>query len=548
MYFCRWKENYNCYDMKKYLPLLAGLALLLTACDNKENKEPVTPETDFSDVTVRIEPIITKATETNFEASDAIGLTITREAGAYATNEKLVYDGTAFSGSLKWYAEGGDKATLAAYYPYAASVPTTFTVATDQSADGALAASDFLSAVKTDVLPSANAISMVFKHQLCRIVITVVNNSGAAIDGITLKGLNPTATIAADLTASAAAGTAAADIKTAKVGENYIAIVPPQTVSIKAAVDYLGLTREQQLTEADLLAGNQYSLAIVVNPADIKVILAGEIENWLDGGEITGEPEDENNNEHLDEGYITYAGDRYNVVQMKDGKWWMAQNLRFVPEGITPASDLTAVTAGVFCPLKVNDGQTAAEFATDAETIAANGYLYQAETALGLTVGELTTVEAAEALEGARGICPEGWHVPTIADITGLVGKAVSPITTNTDAPYYDGANGSISLLNADGFNIDAFGAISIADNTKAAGTFMGWLKAYPAKLSSCMFCGSSYAGVTYNTSGDETSGVKNLQFYGFMPMTNKATEAEYTCNGTKVSYRIAGPVRCVRD
>ena len=41
---------------------------------------------------------------------------------------------------------------------------------------------------------------------------------------------------------------------------------------------------------------------------------------------------------------------------------------------------------------------------------------------------------------------------------------------------------------------------------------------------------------------------VKNLQFFGLMPMTNKATEAEYTCNGTKVSYRIAGPLRCVRN
>lgn len=103
-------------------------------------------------------------------------------------------------------------------------------------------------------------------------------------------------------------------------------------------------------------------------------------------------------------------------------------------------------------------------------------------------------------------------------------------------------------MLNADGFAIDADGAISIADNTKTAGTFMGWLKAYPDKISSCMMIGSSYAGVTYNTSGDETSGIKNVQFYGLMPMTNKATEAEYTCNGTKVSYRIAGPVRCVRD
>ena len=127
------------------------------------------------------------------------------------------------------------------------------------------------------------------------------------------------------------------------------------------------------------------------------------------------------------------------------------------------------------------------------------------------------------------------------------MGKSVGA-TTNTEAPYYDGANGSIVKLNEDGFNMDAFGAISIQDNTKTAGTFMGWASAYPDKLSSGMFCGSSFAGVTYNTSGDTASGVKNLQFYGFMPMTNKATEAEYTCNGTKVSYRIAGPVRCVRN
>ena len=78
--------------------------------------------------------------------------------------------------------------------------------------------------------------------------------------------------------------------------------------------------------------------------------------------------------------------------------------------------------------------------------------------------------------------------------------------------------------------------------------TSLRLVSSYKDHLSSGMFCGSTYAGVTYNTSGEEASGVKNLQFYGFMPMTNKATEAEYTCNGTKVSYRIAAPVRCVRN
>jgi len=247
-------------------------------------------------------------------------------------------------------------------------------------------------------------------------------------------------------------------------------------------------------------------------------------------------------------GALVYAGETYQVKKMKDGKWWMTENLRYVPEGMTPSDDLSAVTAGVFYPLVLNADHTGLAFSKDAAVIKANGYLYQAEVALGLKVGDLTSVEAAEALNGTRGICPEGWHVPTGDDIINLVGKAVSPLAPNTEAPYYDGNNGSIALLNADGFNMDAFGAISIQDNTKTAGTFLGWAKAYPDKISSCMFCGSTYAGVTYNTKDDPTSGVKNLQFFGFMPMTNKATEAEYTSNGSKVSYRIAGPLRCVKD
>ena len=245
---------------------------------------------------------------------------------------------------------------------------------------------------------------------------------------------------------------------------------------------------------------------------------------------------------------VEWGGVTYSVKKMKDGNYWFTENLRYLPQGMTPASSLNSVTAGVFYPIVVNSGQTAAEFSISEEVIKAKGYLYQAEVALGLKVGDITTVAQAEALEGARGICPEGWHVPTVNEIVDLVGKAVTPIETVTTAPYYDGSNGSISMLNADGFNMDAFGAISIVDNTKDAGTFMGWNKAYPSKITSGMFCGSSYAGVTYNTKDDESSGIKNVQFYGFMPMTNKAAEKDYTCNGTKVSYRIAAPVRCVMD
>ena len=527
--------------MKKAL-FIAGAAILALVACNKNQEQPV----DFSKYGIRVEPVITRATETNFENGDQIGLAITRAAGVYAENAQLTYDGTAFSGSLNWYEEGGDAATLKAYYPYASAFPTTFTVAADQSAG--TSSSDFLSAVKEGVMPTANAVAMVFKHRLSRLVVTVQNNSGMTVESVVFKGIIPKAVIADDLTATADASAETVDIKAFADGDKYYAIIPGQKVAVVVAVTAGGKELSQQLAEATLEPGKQYSVSVIVNKDEIKVVLSGEIENWEDGGEISGEEGAVDFEEKLEEGYFTYAGTKYDVVKMKDGKWWMAQNLAYLPEGYTPATDLTAVTAGVFAPLQVNAAHTAAEFTTDAAVVAANGYLYQAEVALGLKVGDLKSVAEAEALEGAQGICPPGWHVPTGADIINLVGKAVSPLSNNTEAPYYNGSNGSISLLNADGFNMDAFGAVSIQDNTKTAGTFMGWASGYPDKISSGMFCGSTYAGVTYNTSGDETSGVKNLQFFGFMPMTNKSSEADFTCNGTKVSYRIAGPVRCVRN
>ena len=105
-------------------------------------------------------------------------------------------------------------------------------------------------------------------------------------------------------------------------------------------------------------------------------------------------------------------------------------------------------------------------------------------------------------------------------------------------------------LLNDDSFNIDAFGSISIIDATKTAGTMIGWMKAYPDKLASGYINGSTYVdnSFSYKTAGDPTSGVKNMQFWGLTVMTNKGSEADYTCNGTKVSFRLGNPVRCVRN
>ena len=243
---------------------------------------------------------------------------------------------------------------------------------------------------------------------------------------------------------------------------------------------------------------------------------------------------------------VGWKEDDYRIVKLKDGRYWFAENLRYLPEGITLGMSLDNVTAGVYYPLKVKADKSGLEFDATEEAVKAKGYLYQAEVALGHDVGFFTTEALAKAAEGAQGLCPTGWHVPTLDEIKALVGK-VAQETTVPSAPYYTGSDCSLALLNADGFNMDAFGFISIQDNTKTNGTFMGFLSGFPDKISSGMFCGSSFKKIDYMTVDEPTSGVKNIQFHGLMPMTNKSSADQYTCNGTGVSYRIAAPVRCIK-
>ena len=521
------------------------VALALVAC-NEVEPVPVEPWS------VSIEPVITRATEVNFEPGDRIGLDIVKaDGGSYAANAMLSYDGKAFTGDLKWYSDASEECSLKAYYPYAeGGFPSSFTVGADQTSGAG--AYDLMLAVKQAVAPQEAPVAMVFQHQLSQVVMTVNNQAGISIEAVTLKGLLPTELFSFDAEGNLVAvpdGSATKiDITAEAVTPNlkYRAIVVPQTMSFSASVKAAkGGAVVGEFPEVTMKPGYTYTIEAKVTPEGVAFSLAGEIKAWDNGGVITpGDDDDNTLEEHLEDGYFIYAGERYKAVKLKDGKWWMAENLRYLPSGIVPSSDLGNVTAGVYYPVVLNADHSGVEFCQSPDSVRTKGYLYQIETALGLAVGSLTSVEAAEKLEGAQGICPEGWHVPSSSDILGLVGKSVG-FDTVTSAPYYDKntGNGSTSLLYADGFDAGAFGCVSISDNTKTSASLTGWLKACPDIVASGFVCGSSFAGVTYNTKDDPSSGVKNLQFYGFMPMLNNGTY-----NGSKLSYRMAASLRCVRD
>ena len=487
-------------NMKRSFAILLA-ALALAAC-NEKPEEPAVPQQ------VRITPVITRATDVNFEDGDAIGLTITRAAGAYATNEKLTYSGTSFSGSLNWYSEGNETSSLKAYYPYSTTVPATFTVQTDQSQG--ITSSDFMSATKSDVYPTANDVAMVFTHKLTKILVKITNESGGTIEGVKMGGVIPTAVIDPDTYGATVSTSAeATTIKAYKVDQNtYALIVPAQTATMTVTVTASGKELSQKLTATEMGSGFQYTTEVRVLPQSLQVKISGDITNWNDGGSIGA---DGNVSFEEFENNFVYDGVSYNIKTMKDGRKWMTDPLRFVPKGKTPSTN-PADPVGIWYPYT-----TAGVAATDEATIAARGFLYDAATAFG--VAEVNA-DNYQTFEGTQGICPKGWYIPTRADFVALLGNSASTYGDVVESGAYwdsDYKGGRIKTMDADGWNWGFYGAINRANPTKTG--------AYQTSVTSATNCSvEEYLGrpsmsfLTGSTANPNiTTSTGNIQFIGLM-------------------------------
>ncbi len=523
--------------MKRYLTL-ALAALAIAACQKPEGPVVSGPSK------VQIEPLITRATEVNFEAGDKIGLTMAKVNGTenHATNTPLTFDGSVFTGDLLWYTDAYSKSDIHAYYPYdQAGTPATYTVQTDQTAG--IGGSDLMAASKKDVLPTLNAVSMVFKHQMTKIVIKIDNQTGEEISEVLLKNSIPTAKIdIANMTVEPDASAAAADIKAwAKTaGSEYNVIIVPQTVALNLTVTLTGTTMSQPLASMELKSGGQYTVDVRILAEGMKVTASGEIQNWTDEGNIgiggEGSVEEKPVEFVEGEGFFKYDGVEYKTVTLADGNTWMAENLRFVPRKKTVSSD-PLEDAGIWYPAA--NKETTADPAL-AETL---GLLYDAATALGV---DAITVENAATLEGVQGICPPGWHIPTVAEMTGLVGHSSNSALVNTSAPYYDPAvkGASIAALKAAGWPWTFAGARN-KTNTAAKGTWMVTSKAeadgsttYGAMT---YLLGSSWHQTTKNDDGS----IKNVQYHYMMSTYNATNEKLSVAYGNFLS---GASVRCVKN
>ncbi len=232
--------------------------------------------------------------------------------------------------------------------------------------------------------------------------------------------------------------------------------------------------------------------------------------------------------------YETYVDPRdhlsYRVATLKDGRTWMLQNLRYIPSGVTPENDLTAVNNGIWFPVLMNDQGTGVAFSTDyVFSVVHYGYTYNFSTAMGkepdyaykllkeVLAGTKTQAEVLaelKTLEGKQGICPDGWHVPTLAEYNAL----------------YAASGSSMSGLGAQGFVLKDCGALMInnpsATSDPASGTLLG------------------YASNKMNTGYyilSTPNSYNNLK--AIMPnVTNNAAAV------ANMNIRCGAPLRCIKD
>ena len=172
--------------MKKLLYIC--LALLAIASCNK-----ISHETSYGQIRFRISLPGTKATASAFENGDEVSLYAVEYDGAnqmplqiggnWLNNERLSFDGTAWSGSRTLYWADG-ACDFYAIYPYQAWIGSIekypFSVAADQNTVragnvlGGYEASDLMYASAENVSRSAGTVDLLFHHMMSKLVVRVV--------------------------------------------------------------------------------------------------------------------------------------------------------------------------------------------------------------------------------------------------------------------------------------------------------------------------------------------------------------------------------------
>lgn len=173
--------------------ILFGLtaAMLATACSEEDDlRQGIAGEgITFTS------SVMSRATDTSFEAGDAIGVSMYTESDFVGNATNVQYtttDGTAFTSTnpMTWGAAGSaETVDFKGVYPYKADAVAdgiySFTLATGEGAS--LSDNDVMYSSMTDVTVGAKNVDLTFTHKLVKVVMQVYDQNRKLLPGATVK-------------------------------------------------------------------------------------------------------------------------------------------------------------------------------------------------------------------------------------------------------------------------------------------------------------------------------------------------------------------------
>ncbi len=280
--------------MKK-LTTLATLAMVALAAISCNNREEPTPQTEQKVISVATSLYnFTKATDTAFEADDAIGIHIVTD-NTYLDNAKYTYNGTAWKGEQTnyWYKDESVTANIYAYYPYTnagaySAEGYSFTINPDQTTPAGYTASDLMVA-NTTSKPTAEAVKLGFKHALSKVVININSELEETVSSVMFCDVYGTAQVSLDGTTTTASGSKG-DVKALNVKDNVwqLIIVPQAEVSPRLIIT---TSAQKQYTfdieSATTFAGGKVSTATIsLTKESISTSFTTEVTDWTADKEL----------------------------------------------------------------------------------------------------------------------------------------------------------------------------------------------------------------------------------------------------------------------
>lgn len=274
--------------MKKNLLFTVVLFTLFISCSKDSvNEVPITPtlpSTEINKIPISISTQITRATDTDFERDDKVGLYVVNyngstpvalvSTGNHVDNMRFTYSGSWTPDQEVYWKDESTKADFYIYYPYTPNITkvTAFPIAvkTDQSSEENYKASDFLWGKSAGIAPTKNAVNMMVKHLTSNIIIKLVPGDGYKKEDLStakveICGLKTNATV--NLTNGEVTATGvSADIKPINETTQYRALVIPQSVTDKDLIRIKIGDNTYLLKQSINLASNkQYTSTITIN-------------------------------------------------------------------------------------------------------------------------------------------------------------------------------------------------------------------------------------------------------------------------------------------